>query len=162
MHEFYVDKPFMAEGGTAPDRNQSRAYPNRTRPLKMGRQLHIKVKYKDKLSPKPNLGSWVRDQPLHASSVNRHKVSLLEKLSRQKSQTSRRILESLQSDLVGHLIEVEHATLNTAPYLSTVNGYVRIDIKPSFQAVRCLIDMISRSTRTTFVEPEYLRTLSCR
>jgi hypothetical protein len=98
----------------------------------------------------PGSGPIVSKRNIKSSDISGRIAAAIEKQFRSKSQKSRRILEWLQLDLLGHVVKTETYLRETAKYLCIRGGIVRIYKKPSFKAVRCLLSMIKDSKATSY------------
>lgn len=98
----------------------------------------------------PGLGPIVSKRNIKSSDVSGRISAALEKLFRSKSQRSRRVLEYLQLDLLGHVITTPTYLRETAKFLCIREGIVRVYKKPSFKAVRCLLSVIKDCETTSY------------
>lgn len=107
-----------------------------------------------------NLGPIVSKRNIKSSDVSGRIAAALDKLFRSKSQKARRVLEYLQTALLGHVIQTSFYLRETAKYLCVCQGITRVYKKPSFKAVRCLISILKDCEATSFEMKTCLRTLS--
>jgi len=99
---------------------------------------------------KPNLGVLVKDTPLLSPDVESQDLRDLNKQFRSKSLNSFQLLKRIQSEIVGHIFNVDHVPFVATPYLRCQGEYVRVVSLPSFGAVRQLLKSIFFSKATTF------------
>jgi hypothetical protein len=95
-------------------------------------------------------GPIVSKRNIKISDVSGRITAAFEKIFRSKSQESRRILEYLQLDLLGHVITTSTYLRDTAKFLCVRQETMRIYKKPSFKAVRCLLSMLKDSKSTSY------------
>lgn len=107
---------------------------------------------------RPNMGP-LAGKGHFAKGIDGRVAAALKRLFRSKSQKSRTVLKDLQSSLIGHIIVCDEIFADAAPYLLTAGGMVMVARRPSFEAVRLLIVMLSRCKRTTFRLKESHRSL---
>ena len=98
----------------------------------------------------PGSGPIVSRRNIKSSDVSGRIAAALNKLFRSKSQRSRRVLEYLQLDLLGHVIKTPTYLRETAKFLCIREGIVRVYKKPSFKAVRCLLSIIKDCETTSY------------
>lgn len=125
-------------------------YGNKQIPWYKYKSQFVPTEPKHRKAVHPNLGVFLRSDPLRSPDVDASKMRALNYSMKLKSLTSLALLKRIQSDVVGHIFVVDRVPYLTTQYLRCQGEYVKVVSKPSLCAVRQLMKMFFFSRKSTF------------